>query len=126
MNVNLEQPGVLAKLPISPEVSEQWQQTLGQVTSILADLPEYLGQFVGKYRQPLTNVGLGVLAVVAVYLTLAVLDAINDVPLLAPTFELIGIGYSIWFTVRYLRLAAGRKELTTELQKLKNQILGQK
>jgi len=58
-------------------------------------------------------------------LTLAILDAVNDVPLLAPTFELIGFGYSAWFIYRYLRTVAGRQELGNQFNHLKDEVLGQ-
>jgi hypothetical protein len=55
---------------------------------------------------------------------LAVLDAINDIPLLAPVFELVGIGYTAWFVYRYLLKVETRKELATEFESLKGQVVG--
>ena len=55
---------------------------------------------------------------------MAVLDALNDIPLVAPTFELIGIGYSVWFVYRYLLKASTRQELTGEISTLKSQVMG--
>uniref|UniRef100_A0ACD5GQJ7 CAAD domain-containing protein n=1 Tax=Desertifilum tharense IPPAS B-1220 TaxID=1781255 RepID=A0ACD5GQJ7_9CYAN len=53
-----------------------------------------------------------------------VVDAINDIPLLAPFFELVGIGYSAWFVYRYLRLASTRQELANKIQGLKDDVVG--
>ncbi len=64
-------------------------------------------------------------SIVGVKVLLAILDALNDIPLVAPTFELIGIGYSAWFVYRYLLKASTRKELTTEITTLKSQVVGQ-
>ncbi|WP_243903127.1 CAAD domain-containing protein, partial [Aetokthonos hydrillicola] len=47
-----------------------------------------------------------------------------DIPLVAPTFELIGIGYSVWFVYRYLLKASTRQELTDEIAGLKTQVVG--
>lgn len=69
--------------------------------------------------------GLIVAAIVAVKVLLAVLDSLNDIPLVAPTFELIGIGYSAWFVYRYLLKASTRQELTHEITTLKSQVVGQ-
>jgi hypothetical protein len=63
-------------------------------------------------------------SVVSVKLTLALLSAINEVPLLEPTFELVGLGYSVWFIYRYLLKASNRDELGKEFDKLKSQIVG--
>ena len=52
------------------------------------------------------------------------LDALNGIPLVSPTFELIGIGYSAWFVNRYLLKASNRQELAQEIQGLKQQVVG--
>jgi hypothetical protein len=55
---------------------------------------------------------------------LALIDAINDIPLLSPIFEVIGISYSTWFIFRYLVKSSTRQELLTEISSLKNQFFG--
>jgi hypothetical protein len=90
----------------------------------LATLPDYVGSFFNRYKQPLITVGLLVAAIVSVRVVLAILDALNDIPLVAPTFELIGIGYSAWFVYRYLLKASNRQELTSEIAALKSQVVG--
>ena len=52
------------------------------------------------------------------------IDALNDVPLLAPTFELIGMGYTAWFVYRYLLKASTRQELVQEFKSYKEQVTG--
>jgi len=54
-----------------------------------------------------------------------VLDSINDIPLLAPVFELVGIGYTAWFVYRYLLKVETRKELAQEFNSLKGEVVGQ-
>jgi hypothetical protein len=49
---------------------------------------------------------------------------VNEIPLLAPTFELVGIGYASWFVYRYLLQASTRKELTDEIDSFKTEIFG--
>jgi hypothetical protein len=94
-------------------------------SGFFAELPEYLGEFFSEYQRPLTTLGLILASVITVKVTLAVLDAINDIPLLAPTFELVGIGYSAWFVYRYLLRASNRQELSEEFKTLKGQVIGQ-
>jgi CAAD domains of cyanobacterial aminoacyl-tRNA synthetase len=118
------QTGTITKLQPPGQPQEQWLKYGEQVSGFLGTLPEYLGSFFNKYKQPLVSIGAIVTALVAVKVLLAILDALNDIPLVAPTFELIGIGYSAWFVYRYLLKASTRKELTTEITTLKSQVVG--
>jgi CAAD domains of cyanobacterial aminoacyl-tRNA synthetase len=118
------QTGTITKIQPPAESQEQWLKYGEQVSGFLGTLPEYLGSFFNKYKQPLVTVGIIVGAIVAVKVVLAILDALNDIPLVAPTFELIGIGYSSWFIYRYLLKASTRQELTSEITTLKSQVVG--
>lgn len=122
-NIN-NQTGTITKIQPTTQSQEQWLKYGEQVSGFLATLPDYLGGFFNKYKQPLISVGLIVAAIVSVKVVLAVLDALNDIPLIAPTFELIGIGYSAWFVYRYLLKASTRQELTNEIATLKSQVVG--
>jgi hypothetical protein len=118
------QTGTITKLQPAAQSQEQWLKYGEQISGFLGTLPEYLGSFFNQYKQPLISVGLILGAIVAVKVLLAVLDALNDIPLVAPTFELIGIGYSAWFVYRYLLKASTRQELTHEITTLKSQVVG--
>jgi hypothetical protein len=102
----------------------QWQQYGEQVATFLQGLPSYVSRFFADNKGPLGTIGLIVLAFVSVKLVLALLDAIDDIPLIAPTLELIGLGYTGWFVYRYLLTAETRKELSEEVNTIKNQVLG--
>lgn len=106
------------------QTSEQLQQIGERIYNFLSGLPEYLGDFFGEYKRPLVTLGLIFGGIVAVKMTLALLDAVNDIPLLAPSLQLIGFGYSIWFVYRYLLRASNRQELAQEIDEIKNQIIG--
>lgn len=107
------------------ESTDQLRQVGDQISGFLSELPDYLGRFFSEYQRPLVTIGLLLGAIIAVKVTLAVLDAINDIPLLAPLFELVGIGYTSWFVYRYLLRAANRAELNDEFKSLKRQVVGQ-
>ncbi|MCC5646735.1 CAAD domain-containing protein [Nostoc sp. CHAB 5824] len=115
----------LPKLLPAREPESQWQQISRQISQFLAQLPEYLGRFFNEYKQPLITVGLILAAIVTVKVVLAVLGAINGIPLLSPFFELVGISYGSWFIFRYLLNASTRQELADEIQSLKNQFVGE-
>ena len=117
------QTGTITK--IQPTQSQdQWVEYGEKVSSFLATLPEYVGTIFNKYKQPLVVFGLIVASIVTLRVLFAILDALNDIPLVAPTFELIGIGYSAWFVYRYLLKASSRQELTSEITTLKSQVVG--
>lgn len=118
------EPAPLAKLPPAPQTDEQWQRVGTQISVFLAELPDYIGKFFNDYKQPIITVGLLLTGIITVRVVLAVLDALNDIPLLSPTFELIGIGYSAWFVSRYLLKASQRQELAQEIKNLKQQVVG--
>ncbi len=106
------------------ESTEQWKQVGQQVSYYLAQLPDLLSNFFGEYKQTLVVLGLLFAGIISVKLTFAILDAINDIPLLAPVFELIGIAYSAWFVYRYMLKAETRQELSQEVESLKKQVVG--
>jgi len=110
--------------PSDGEVNQQLQQILDKASALLANLPDYVTDFFKEYKRPLVTVGLILAAFISVKLLLAILSAINEVPLLAPTFELVGLGYSSWFVYRFLLKDANRQELTENFTALKDQVLG--
>ncbi len=119
--------GSITTISSNPEAGEDgWQQIRDQVLQILSELPDYIGSFVSNYQKPIVTVSLIVVALVSVKVLSAVIEALNDIPLLAPTFELIGLGYTVWFVNRYLLRASNRKELASDFETLKNQVLGNK
>jgi CAAD domains of cyanobacterial aminoacyl-tRNA synthetase len=107
------------------EVNEQMREIGVRISTFLENLPDYIIRFYRAYKSPIISLGLLVAAIVAIKLTLAVMDALNSLPLLSGSLELIGLGFAIWFIVRYLLKASTRQELAVEIQILKEQILGQ-
>ena len=112
--------------PAQPPANEQpWQEWIDIALGFLARITEEISQFISDNRKLLLNLLLIISTFVAVYITIAVLDAINHLPLLAPIFQLVGLSYSAWFTYRYLLRASTREELVTEFQALKAQVVGE-
>ncbi|CAL0314108.1 unnamed protein product [Lupinus luteus] len=62
--------------------------------------------------------------VVSLWLTSAVIGAIDSIPLFPKLLEAVGLGYTIWFTSRYLLFKKNRDELTAKIEELKEQVLG--
>jgi hypothetical protein len=115
--------GTVTHVGGSAEAETDWQQTFAQFSkSISLDV---LSNVFEQYKQVIIVTLLFLGAIVAVKVTLAVLEVVHEIPLLAPLLELIGLAYSIWFTYRYLWEAEKRLELVQEFNKIKNQVLGQ-
>ncbi|MCC3590563.1 MAG: glutamate--tRNA ligase [Microcoleus sp. PH2017_28_MFU_U_A] len=111
---------------IITEEPNQTQQIKEQIISILSEFPAYIGSFYEQYKSPLTVVGVILASIVSLKVLLGIVDELNDIPLLAPTFELIGIGYTAWFIYRYLLRSSNRQQLGQEIQALKEQVFGKK
>ena len=114
------------KVTVTEEPPSQTQQIKEQIISILSELPAYIGGFYEQYKSPLTVVGLIIVSIISLKVLLGVVDELNDIPLLAPTFELIGIGYTAWFVYRYLLRSSNRQQLGQEIQAIKEQVFGKK
>jgi len=106
------------------ETSQQFQQIWAKVSGWLGNLPDYVTDFFQEYRRPIITIALLIAAVVSVKVVLAILGAVNEIPLLSPTFELIGLGYSGWFIYRYLLRASNRRELMEDINSLRDQVMG--
>ncbi|RCJ21999.1 hypothetical protein A6770_05075 [Nostoc minutum NIES-26] len=115
----------LPKLPPASEPETQWQRISRKTSEFFEQLPEYLGNFFETNKQSLITVSLILAAIITTKVVLAVLDAINGIPLLAPIFELIGISYTTWFVFRYLLNSSNRQELNQEIKSLKQQFIGE-
>jgi glutamyl-tRNA synthetase len=108
------------------EASEDQLQKIGKtIVEILSNLPDYVTTFFGEYQKPLITVGLIVVALVSIKVLVAVLNVFNTIPLIAPTLELVGMVYSLWFVYRYLLKSSTRQELSDQVKSFIEQIAGQ-
>jgi len=119
-----DQAGVITTITTAETPASQFQDIKDQVLTILSELPAYVSNFFADYQKPLVTVGLILAGGISIKVMLGVLDALNDVPLVAPVFELIGMGYTGWFVYRYLLKASTRQELLTEVDSFKEQVVG--
>lgn len=63
-------------------------------------------------------------ALLALWLTAVVVGAIDSIPLFPKLMEVVGLGYTLWFSWRYLLFKKNRDELATKIEELKQQVLG--
>ncbi|WP_334310851.1 CAAD domain-containing protein [Dolichospermum circinale] len=112
------------KLPAADKSVSQWQEILNQIMEFLGKLPDYLGAIFNNNKRALINLILILSAFVTVKVVIALLDAVNDIPLLQPIFELIGLFYSVWFAFRYLLKFDTRQELSQKFNAFKQRSFG--
>ncbi|MGF1491045.1 MAG: CAAD domain-containing protein [Microcoleaceae cyanobacterium] len=111
------EPGNLENQEFSTdEMSNQLEDIKQKVVEVLSELPGYVSGFFSEYQKPIISIILVISVFVTLKILFAVVDAMNDIPLLAPLFELIGIGFSGWFVYRYLLRASNRQELVSEFE----------
>jgi glutamyl-tRNA synthetase len=116
--------GTIATVTTPETSTAQFQDIKDQVVTILSELPNYVSNFFADYQKPIVTVGLIVAGGITIKVTLGVLNVLNDVPLVAPFFELVGIGYTAWFVYRYMLKNSTRQELLAEIESLKEQVVG--
>jgi hypothetical protein len=123
--LNSESAGMITPKPAKTLPGDSAvQEYLNMGTSFLTQIFDILKGVVDTNQKLLVNLLLIFLGIIAVKVTLAIISAINDIPLLAPTFELVGLGYTGWFVYRYLLTNSSRQELGQEFQALRNQVMG--
>ncbi|CAK9322078.1 unnamed protein product [Citrullus colocynthis] len=59
-----------------------------------------------------------------IWLVSAVVGAVDSIPLVPKLLEVVGLGYSVWFTARYLLFKESRDELAAKIDEVKEQVLG--
>eukprot|EP00270_Netrium_digitus_P010311 TRINITY_DN3197_c0_g1_i2.p1 TRINITY_DN3197_c0_g1~~TRINITY_DN3197_c0_g1_i2.p1 ORF type:complete len:175 (-),score=44.01 TRINITY_DN3197_c0_g1_i2:265-789(-) len=62
--------------------------------------------------------------ILTLWLSSAVVSAVNAIPILPKVLELIGAGYSAWFVYRYLLFESSRKEIGLLIEDLKAKVTG--
>ncbi|WP_193195948.1 CAAD domain-containing protein [Nostoc sp. MG11] len=123
--VQTSEPGNLSTLPSANKSSDKASEIGRKISNFLERLPEYVVNFFNEYKLPVISFALLVVGVTGLRVLLAIVDAINDIPLVCPFFELIGIGYVTWSVFRYFLKASTRQELAAEMRSIKEQIAGE-
>jgi CAAD domains of cyanobacterial aminoacyl-tRNA synthetase len=54
------------------------------------------------------------------------LSALNEIPLVEPLLELVGLGYTAWFVVRFMLKSEKRQEFYAKFADTKESVLGKK
>lgn len=122
---SLEETGNLGADEPTPKASLSPEKIWQTILEVLSDYPDYAGKFFTEYQRALVTVMLLAIASLALYITIAVVNTLNEIFLAEGFFKSVGLGYLIWFSYRYLLKAATRQELSELLNSWKVEILGQ-
>ncbi len=72
-----------------------------------------------SYRKPAVTLLFVLLLVILSRILLAIIGAIDSLPLIAPLLKLIGAGYTAWFLFRFLRQPESRSGFTERLDAIR-------
>ncbi|KAL4458889.1 hypothetical protein ABPG75_013754 [Micractinium tetrahymenae] len=98
--------------------AEATEGTQVDVDKVVKDLQEKWDKVENKTSVVVYGAG----GIVVLWLASTIVGALNNIPLLPKLFELVGLGYSAWFTYRYLLFKSSREELVEDIESLKKKI----
>jgi hypothetical protein len=104
--------------------AQNWQEIQSNTKTFFEDVSSSTIAFFKNNRQLWTTLGIVFLAIISVKLLFAGLNAIEDIPLVAPLLKIIGLVYLVWFVVRYLLRQRDRQELLQKIEHTKTEVLG--
>lgn len=137
-NNSIEMNTANTRLELASESDSRLNQELSKKYStenLLQWMKEYSAELFAPLRDATTilfkqNRGLlvilgwALLVLVGLKILFALLDAINDIPLIPSIVELVGMAYTAWFVYRYLMKANTRQELLQQIDRIKQDIIG--
>ena len=95
------------------QFDSQVQRITQQVSNFIAELPSNVNRFYQEYKLPVLSFVALVVGIVVLRVGLAVIGAINSIPLVKPIF-----------VYRYLLNSSARKELVENIDSTKKEVLG--
>ncbi|ONK69054.1 uncharacterized protein A4U43_C05F18810 [Asparagus officinalis] len=121
----------LRKIPVSSVAGKQ--RFVAVVTKAVGDSSDSSSGSIVKYVQSAWNnsedrialAGLGFAAIAAVWASANLIAAIDKLPIIPSTLELIGILFSWWFIYRYLLFKPDREELSQKIRTSISDVIGQ-
>ncbi|GJN33751.1 hypothetical protein PR202_gb22374 [Eleusine coracana subsp. coracana] len=129
--------GALLSEKPAPAKRDEWESFGRDVSSVEKDTDEEEVQSEQASCAVLNQIGVeldsdksysalvyGTSAVVAIWISSIVVSALDSVPLVPQVMEVVGLGFTVWFTSRYLIFKENRDELITRVTSIKKQILG--
>ncbi|XP_019240450.1 PREDICTED: protein CURVATURE THYLAKOID 1A, chloroplastic-like [Nicotiana attenuata] len=109
------------KIRASSEEGEENSESFTRIRKVFSSVKD---KWDGLEKKP-TIFLYGGSAILSLWLSSIVIDALDSIPLLPKFLELVGLGYFGWFVYTYLLFKSGRDELGSDFQTLKKKITGE-
>lgn len=100
------------------------QQVWDKIAWFLSKLPDGIGKTLKNNEKPIVLLSLIFGILIVLQIVLAVIDTIDNTPIVSQTFRLIGLGFSLWFIARYIISWNGRQQLGNLYQQFKTEVVG--
>jgi hypothetical protein len=123
-SVFLDDASVTNDTSIADSATETWQSLQSNTKTFFENAGSYTTAFFKNNRQLLTTLGVIFLVIISAKLLFAGLDAIDDIPLVAPLLKITGLVYLVRFVWRYLIHERDRRELVEKIEHTKAEVLG--
>ena len=92
----------------------------------MGEIPTNVAQTYKRFQTPIVSIVLLFTIAILIKILIAVFSALNEIPLVQPMLELIGGGYVVWFTLRYLLKGSTREELGIQINTFIEQFMNKK
>jgi valyl-tRNA synthetase len=106
-------------------ISSRNPQGVAEARFVLGSGLGTVGSLINQYQKVFLSLGLIFGAFFAIKLLSTIYVSLQELPFLPPILELIGIGYSAWFTSQNLWRQSDRQRLWQQVQDLKTEMIGQ-
>lgn len=124
--VEVPQNSELVKPAVDAKSDKKWQFIATNIANFLGEIPTNVGQTYKRFQTPIVSIVLLITIAILIKILIAVFSALNEIPLVQPALELIGGGYVVWFTFRYLLKGSTREELGIQINTFVQQFLNKK
>jgi len=101
-----------------------WERDRVQIEDFFNNPGKYITAFWQDYKPIVYVLGAILAALFALNIVLGIVGFVTGLPLIGGLLELVGIGYAIWFTNRYLLQAETRQELSQKMESIKQDVIG--
>ena len=101
MTIQSSEAGSLVKIPKTDTTHNKGSEIGRNISIFLHELPKNIAEFSSEYKLQVISFVLLVVMMIGLRFVVAIIGAINQIPLASTFFEVIGIGYVTWLVSRY-------------------------
>lgn len=101
-----------------------WERDRAQIEDFFNDPMKYISAFWQEYKPIVYVLGTILVALFALKIVFGMIGFVTSLPIINGLLELVGIGYTVWFVNRYLLKAETRRELSQQLEEVKQDVIG--